>query len=165
MPGGFFSLGTSTDYYANLKKYNERIEILSALNDVAYNLELFKEILTKRVTRVSLLRDISINKDKGQFNRIADVGAVLTDYDFKYILPDINFITGEKQYLDFKVDAKNNTPSSNIYVLIGNNGIAKTTIIKGMLRALLFNNDSEDYGKIETGGSETFSNIGVIIIL
>lgn len=159
LPEGFFSLGTSADYYANLKNYNERIEILSALNDVAYNLELFKEIFTERVTQVSLLRDISISTVKGQFNRIADGGAVLTDYDFKYILPDTDFITGEKQHLDFKVEAENNTPSSNIHVLIGNNGIGKTTIIKGMLHALLFDNDSEDYGKIETGWGETFSNI------
>lgn len=159
LPEDFFSLGTSVDYYANLKKYNERIEILSALNDVAYNLELFKEILNERVTQVSLLRDISISTVKGQFNRIADGGAVLTDYDFKYILPDTDIITGEKQHLDFKVDAENNTPSSNIHVLIGNNGIGKTTIIKGMLHALLFKNDSENYGKIETGWGETFSNI------
>lgn len=159
LPEGFFSLGTSADYYANLKKYDERIDILLALNDVAYNLELFEEIRNERVTTVSLLRDVSDSTVRGQFNRIADGGAVLTDYDFKYILPDTDAITGEKQYLDFKVDAENNTPSSNIHVLIGNNGIGKTTIIKGMLNALLFNNDSEKHGKIETGWGETFSNI------
>ncbi len=159
LPEGFFSLGTSSDYYANLKKYNERIEILAALNDVAYNLELFDEIITQRVTQVSLLRDVSISTVKGQFHRIADGGAVLTDYDFKYILPDADLITGEKQHIDFQVDAENNTPSSNIHVLIGNNGIGKTTIIKGMLHALLFTNEAEKYGVIETGWGETFSNI------
>ena len=159
LPEGYFSLGTSVNYYASLKDCNKRIEILSALKDVAYDLELFGKIVTQRVTQISLLRDISVSTVKGQFHRIADGGAVLTDYDFKYILPDKDLITGENQHLDFRVDAGNNTPSSNIHVLIGNNGIGKTTIIKGMLHALLFNNQIEQYGKIETGWGETFANI------
>ena len=159
LPEGYFSLGTNTSYYANLKECSKRIEILNGLKDVAYDIELFNQIVTQRVTQVSLLRDISVSTVKGQFHRIADGGAVLTDYDFKYILPDVDLITGEKQHLDFQVDAGNNTPSSNIHVLIGNNGIGKTTIIKGMLHALLFNDESEKYGKIETGWGETFANI------
>lgn len=80
----------------------------------------------------------------------------MTDYDFKYILPDKDFTTGEYQQLNFMVDANNNTPSSNIHVLIGNNGIGKTTIIKGMLHALLFNDTFDTYGKIETGWGKHF---------
>ena len=53
-------------------------------------------------------------------------GAILTDYDFKYILPDIDFRTGENQQLEFKVDGDRKTPSSNIHVLIGNNSYPKT---------------------------------------
>jgi ABC-type cobalamin/Fe3+-siderophores transport system ATPase subunit len=159
LPEGYFSLGTSTNYYAKLKDYNKRIEILNGLKDVAYDLNLFDKIVTQRVTQISLLRDISVSEVKGQFHRIADGGAVLTDYDFEYILPDKDLITGKNQHLDFKVDAGNNTPSSNIHVLIGNNGIGKTTIIKGMLHALLFDNQTEQYGKIETGWGETFANI------
>lgn len=159
LPEGYFSLGTSSSYYAGLKDCNKRIEILSGLKDIAYDLELFNKIVTQRVTQISLLRDISVSTVKGQFHRIADGGAVLTDHDFKYILPDIDIITGNNQHLDFQVDAENNTPSSNIHVLIGNNGIGKTTIIKGMLHALLFNNQTEQYGKIETGWGETFANI------
>ncbi|WP_234121787.1 AAA family ATPase [Clostridium hydrogenum] len=159
LPEGFFSLGINTSYYANLKSCDKRIEILMGLKDVAYDLDLFNEIVNQRVTQVSLLRDISKSTVKGQFHRIADGGAVLTDYDFKYILPDIDFVTGEKQSLDFHVDAENNTPSSNIHVFIGNNGIGKTTIIKGILHALLFDDEVEKYGVIETGWGETFSNI------
>lgn len=159
LPCDYFSLGTSTDYYASLKNKSKRIEILTGLKDVAYDLTLFNEIITQRVTQVSLLRDVSISTVKGQFHRIADGGSILTDYDFKYVLPDIDFTTGEKQYLDFHVDAENNTPSSNIHVLIGNNGIGKTTIIKGMLHALLFDDEENKYGIIETGWGETFSNV------
>lgn len=150
LPNDYFSLGVNSNYYASLKQYNERADILISLNDIAYNLELFKKVRMERVTQKSLLRDISISTVKGQFHRIADGGAILTDYDFKYILPDRDFITGEYQHLDFKVDANNNTPSTNIHVLIGNNGIGKTTIIKGMLHALLFNDTSNTYGKIGT---------------
>ena len=159
LPDDYFSLGTSADYYVSLNSCNERIDILNALNDLAYNLDLFEEVRTQRVTQISLLRDISISTVRGQFHRIADGGAVLTDYDFKYILPDKDFVTGEYQQRNFQVDANNNTPPSNIHVLIGNNGIGKTTIIKGMLRALLFEDTNDTFGKIETGWGETFSNI------
>ena len=50
-------------------------------------------------------------------------------------------------------------PPSNIHVLIGNNGIGKTTIIKGMLNALLINNSENKYGRIETGWGSSFANI------
>lgn len=159
LPDDYFSLGTSVDYYASLTSSNERIDILSALNDLAYNLDLFEEVRTQRVTQISLLRDISVSTVRGQFHRIADGGAILTDYDFKYVLPDKDFVSGEYQQLNFQVAANNNTPPSNIHVLVGNNGIGKTTIIKGMLHALLFEDSNNTYGKIETGWGETFSNI------
>ena len=88
LPEGYFSLGTSTYYYSNLKDCNKRIEILNGLKDVAYDLKLFNKIVEQRVTQISLLRETAVSTVKGQFHRIADGGAVLTDYDFKYILPD-----------------------------------------------------------------------------
>lgn len=45
LPDDYFSLGVSTDYYASLKRYNERVDVLCALNDIAYNLDLFKKSL------------------------------------------------------------------------------------------------------------------------
>lgn len=38
LPDDYFSLGTSKDYYAALSNYDERIDILVSLNDIAYNL-------------------------------------------------------------------------------------------------------------------------------
>lgn len=158
LPEDYFSLGVSVEYYSCLKKYpQERIEILTALHDMAYDLEYFEQYGKERVTTISLLRDFTSNTVRGQLHRIADGGAVLTDYDFKYVMTDINVITGENNYIDFKVDATNNLPASNIHVLIGNNGIGKTTLIRRMLLTLLTGNDT--YGKIETGWGEDFSNI------
>lgn len=158
LPKDFFSLGVNVDYYSNLKKYpQKRSEILQALHDMAFDLSLLQENASERVTTVSLLRDLSISTVRGQLHRIADGGAELTDYDFKYIMPDINVNTGENNYIDFKVDANNNLPASNIHVLIGNNGIGKTTLIRNMLGVLLRNDNG--YGKIETGWGENFANI------
>ncbi len=159
LPDEYFSLGVNWGYYATLRDYEERVDILTALHDIAYDLALFEKVRWERVTCKSLLRDVTPSTVKGQFHRVADGGAILTDYDFKYILPDIDFRTGENQQLEFKVDGDRKTPSSNIHVLIGNNGIGKTTIIKGMLHALLFYDLHDTYGRIETGWGETFSNI------
>lgn len=158
LPNDYFSLGVNVDYYLNIKKYpQKRVEILTALRDMAFDLNLLHENVSERVTTISLLRDLSVSTVKGQFHRIADGGAELTDYDFKYIMPDFNVNTRENNYIDFKVDTVNNLPASNIHVLIGNNGIGKTTLIRNMLMTLITNDDR--YGKIETGWGEDFANI------
>ena len=160
LPTDYFSLGVSLEYYKNLKREGiPRVEILIALHDIAYDLKLLETVREERVTQRSLMRDFSYYAVKEQFHRIADGGAVLTDYDFKYILPDKDITTGENLELDFYVEGENNTPPSNIYVLIGKNGIGKTTIIKKMLKTLLCNNDLHTYGEFITGWGGNFSNI------
>ena len=159
LPHDYFSLGTYIDYYTNLNKLECRENILVALRDIAYDLQLFNEVCAERVTRISLLREISPNMVRGQLHRIADGGAPLTNYDFKYILPDKEAWGDEYQHLDFHVDIKHKTPPSNIHVLIGNNGIGKTTILKGMIHALIEDSDFTQYGTFETDWSENFSNI------
>ena len=162
LPREYFSLGTSIDYYSGLKNHDSiRADYLEALHDIAYDLQLFENVRAERVVRVSLLRDFSASEVKGQLHRIADGGAVLTNYDFKYVLPEVDFRTKENKELVFEVDVSNRTPSSNIHVLIGNNGVGKTTILKGMLNALLFKSDSikAKYGHIQTGWGASFNNI------
>lgn len=159
LPNDYFSLGTYIDYYTNLKKLEFRENILIALRDIAYDIQLFDEVRAERVTRISLLREISPNMVRGQLHRIADGGAPLTNYDFKYILPDKEIWGDEYQHLDFQVDIEHKTPPSNIHVLIGNNGIGKTTILKSMIHALVEDSDFTKYGTFETDWSENFSNI------
>ena len=116
LPTDYFSLGVSLEYYKNLKREGiPRVEILIALHDIAYDLKLLETVREERVTQRSLMRDFSYYAVKEQFHRIADGGAVLTDYDFKYILPDKDITTGENLELDFYVEGENNTPPSNIY--------------------------------------------------
>lgn len=154
----FFSLGESEEYYENLKKYSFREEYLKAMNDLAFNLELFEKVREYDVTRVSLLRDITVSMVKGQLNRMANGGAKLTDYDFTYTLPQKNPITNENVELSFSVECKK-VPPTNIHVLIGKNGVGKTTILKQMLMALEVVDHKQQYGIFETDWTNDFANI------
>lgn len=159
LPDTYFSLGASIDYYSTLKTFDERESILESLHDVALDLALFERVFYERVMQTSLLREVSPSMVRGQLHRIADGGAPLTNFDFQYILPDKEIFGDTYQHLDFHVDIKHKTPPSNIHVLIGNNGIGKTTILKSMVNALVLDSDFNMYGKFDLGWSETFSNI------
>lgn len=156
LPEDYFSLGTSSFYYERLKELDEREEILVALKDIAFNLELFNMVASDRVTKISLLRDITPTMVRGQWHRIATGGAELTNYDFTYRLPEKDILDGQPLKLSFKVDIENKIPSSNIHVLIGKNGVGKTTILKRMIRAL---EGEENVGEVTTDWDENFSNI------
>lgn len=154
----FFSLGVNENYYERLKKHRFRSLMLKALNDIAYDLELFEEVKGYDVTKVSLLRDITQSMVKGQFHRLANGGARLTDYDFKYVFPKRNPLTNDNVTLNFSVECEK-MPPTNIHVLIGKNGVGKTTILKHMLLALEATDQEEQYGVFKTGWSNDFSNI------
>lgn len=87
----FFSLGQDDTYYEHLKKFDEEISsnILSSLNDIALDSALFERALDERVTKISLLREVPIATVKGQFKRLANRQARLTEYRFKYTAPKI----------------------------------------------------------------------------
>lgn len=153
----YFSLGTQT-YYANLRTHECRNEILSALHDIALNIRLFEEVRYQKVTAYSLMRDITPTMVTGQFHRMATGGAELTGYDFTYVLPSIDITTGNNMELNFKVEVERKTPPSNIHVLVGKNGIGKTTILKRMIYSLRKNQDEKSNGKFVTTWGD-FSNI------
>ena len=151
----FFSLGASEDYYMvlkdNLSEYRENI--LTALNDIAYNLKLYESVKSYDVVKSSLLRDITVSTIKGQFHRMSKGGARLTDYSFSYSLPE-NF-GGEDNKIDFKVKAESKPPT-NIHAIIGKNGVGKTTILKRMLYAVYDNKYNKEYGGYD---NIKFSNV------
>lgn len=160
----FFSLGASDKYYENLNrlsnKSNLREEILDALNDMAKNLELLDEVASLNVVKISLLRDKTITTVRGQYHRMAGGGARLTNYNFSYYLPeeDIeNDDEDEKIKLEFNV-VPEQMPPTNIHVLIGKNGVGKSTLLKNMLRSLQSTANLE-YGNMDMGDSNDFANI------
>ncbi len=122
-------------------------------------MDLFEQVKGYDVTTVSLLRDKTESMIKGQYNRMALGGATLTDYNFSYTLP----VNKETEYksnviLDFQVKIEK-MPPTNIHVLIGKNGVGKTTILRNMIYALEKNDDETDYGEFATDWSSDFSNI------
>lgn len=135
LPGSFFSLGQSTEYYSALRalpgEYRE--EILLALRDVVRVHEALTSATEQGVFQTSLLRSVNYASISEQFKRIIDGGAVRTEYHFGYR-------TAQKaEHAEFALtfDVHPNVkPSQNIHVLIGRNGIGKTTLLNGMIASL-----------------------------
>jgi len=151
----FFSLGQGDNYYENLKSLGAelRSKILTSLNDIALNDEIFEKAINEDVMSVSLLRDISHTTVKGQFRRIAKGGARLTKYNFNYKAPVDTEALSTPMELSFKVIPESNPPT-NIHVIIGRNGVGKTRLIKNMMSALLKTDNTEEAGAFsdEIGG-------------
>ena len=136
----YFSLGQSTEYYQYIQSLNPNIKklILEGLNDVVNDAALLRRALQEDVTKTSLLRSVTLSSIKGQFKRILTGGALLTEYDFKYAIPQSHNTAGLS--LDFSVDPESNPPT-NIHVLIGRNGVGKTHLLNNMVKALVAGDD------------------------
>ena len=133
----FFSLGQDSYYYENIKNLGDgkRQEILTALNDIAYNTKLIRIAQKEPVTKISLLRSVPLTTVRGQFNRIALGGARLTPYNFEY--KSVPIREGiEPILIEFNVDP-DSYPPSNIHVIIGRNGVGKTYLISNMIRSII----------------------------
>ena len=153
----FFSLGQSEEYYENIKTLENgeyREELLKALRDIAFDLDLFEAALQEDVTTRSLLRDVRRNTVVDQFHRIAHGGAKLTAYDIRYLLP------GQRTTdlsMEFHV-IPNSYPPTNIHVLIGRNGVGKTHLFQSMIHCLAGGRDEQKYGRFILESTEKLSN-------
>lgn len=152
----FYSLGASEDYYLELKDNLQpdiRERVLKALNDIAFNTDIYEAVKNYNVTRISLKRDITETMILGQLKRIAHGGARLTRYSFEYSFP-VPY-GGEDKSIDFVVipDSK---PPTNIHAIIGKNGVGKTTLLKKMLYAVYAKEYSEEFGGFDR---MRFSNV------
>ncbi|TDC76123.1 AAA family ATPase [Streptomyces hainanensis] len=153
-PGELFSLGQSDLYYDNIKKlgHGRREEILRGLSDVAYNPDLLEAAMQYPVTRSSLLRTVEEQTVRAQFNRIARGGVRLTEYWFRYMAPG----HGTESTLDFKVDP-DSRPSNNIHVLIGRNGVGKTTLLRNLAAAVVWPGRHAEFGRVDVLPTSTSS--------
>ena len=159
----FFSLGNDKVYYENLSNLNEiaRDFILTALNDIALNEELFDEVINSDVTTTSLLRGISVEDVIGDFRNLANGDALLSEYKFQYNFPNTKSTIAPRPAISFNV-VPNNLPTTNIHVLIGSNGVGKTYHLNNMIDALLNNSKSNSkygYFTSETESDEIFANL------
>ncbi|MAE50879.1 MAG: hypothetical protein CMH27_03635 [Micavibrio sp.] len=159
LPENFFSLGTGVEYYTYVRDNfpdDVKDSLLKALRDVAYNTEILSQANQEAVFGTSFLRSTSLSVVTNQYVRVLQGGATLTSYNFSYTKPRSSKYSGIK--LDFKVTPESN-PSSNIHILIGRNGVGKTTLLNSMVQAAL----SKNADKSETGffkdNDHNFANI------
>ncbi|MBP1205786.1 putative ATPase [Duganella sp. 1411] len=138
LPHEFFSVGQSEDFYANLMELTEaeRITITAGLRDVAAEAIPIDVLENQKVFHTSLLRGVSYSSIGGQFRRILEGGALQTPYDFVYKVMQDNETAGIELQFTVETEVK---PSTNIHVLIGRNGIGKTSLLNGMISALVKN--------------------------
>jgi len=144
LPENFFSLGQDANYYRNIvEKLSEDTakEVLVALRDVADSLACMGIAEKEKVFGISLLRFVRDASIKHQFRRILRHEAPLTDYNFLYGKASSDCYSGIKVSFFVNPDEK---PSSNIHVLIGRNGVGKTTLLNDMVDALLPSRDDAE---------------------
>ncbi|MGN9788816.1 AAA family ATPase [Nonomuraea sp. ZG12] len=131
----YFSLGQDDSYYEKLAGYGIREHVLTSLRDIALDDQVFAISISHEVTTKSLFRKVPRSTAEVQFRRIARGGARLTNYRFKYISPVRTAESGSALQLPFEVRAQSQ-PSTNMHVLIGSNGVGKTTLLKDMATTL-----------------------------
>lgn len=131
----FFSVGQGEDYYEALSRLNPefRREILSSLRDCAADLDLFERANSEEVMSESLLRSVSGENVRGRFHRLSRGDASLTQFRFSFQLMG-NEATAPM--LDFNV-VPESSPPTNIHVLIGRNGVGKTTSLGRLTQMLM----------------------------
>ncbi len=158
MGTNFFSLGQDSDYYLRVveglrpdvsEQYLISIRDMVRDNGILTMVEKDAEDLRANnfdsVYYSSLLRNVSVSNIKNQFVRILRGGKPLTEYSFSFFRPQSN--KHAEVSLNFEVDP-DLKPSTNIHILIGRNGVGKTTILNGMVDAIIYKKKNvEDLGR------------------
>lgn len=109
-------------------------EVLRSLGDVVYDKNRLALAENEKSFTTSLLRTIDISTINHQFRRIINGEAPLTDFNFLFKRPPSEKYSGIE--IQFKVNT-NSKPPSNIHILIGRNGVGKTTLLNSMIDALI----------------------------
>lgn len=132
-----FTLGQDEEYYKNIRKLlSEELgnQLLEKLKDVAYLKSSFDVAVKEDVFKTSLLRNVSISVIHGQYSRILKNEAPLTEFNFSYRKQQ----TEKSAQIDLSFEVTPGSfPSSNIHVLIGRNGVGKTTLLNNIVRIVI----------------------------
>lgn len=148
----YFSLGQDVEYYDNLqKKLSPELfeQVLTGLRDVVYDANIYSIAKEERVFKDSLMRGVSMAAINVQYRRVIAGGAVLTPFNFSYSREATDAIGSAD--LSFKV-IPGSKPPTNMHVLIGRNGVGKTTLLNGMIRSIV-----QQFGA-ESGGGKFVDN-------
>lgn len=136
----WFSLGQDVKYYQLLhSSFPEQIrnEFLKRIRDVATFDEVYEMAAQEKVFGDSLMRSVSPSVINGQYKRVLRGSPALSEFKFSYV--DNGSDIRAPINLSFRVDP-DSKPPTNIHVIIGRNGIGKTTLLNNMVHSAL--NDS-----------------------
>ncbi|WP_331739946.1 AAA family ATPase (plasmid) [Streptomyces sp. NBC_00015] len=167
--GQWISLGQDDLYYERIAALGHHAagEVLSGLGDITDGLvdlnsaeaRLFELSVSSQAVQTSLLRSVSMNTILHQFRRITTGGPRLTRYKFSYNPPQQNPEAPARPPLEFEV-RPGSVPSSSIHVLIGRNGVGKTTLLRSLATAAVRPLDlPETAGKITYIEETGFANV------
>ncbi|WP_024756059.1 AAA family ATPase [Streptomyces exfoliatus] len=167
--GEWISLGQDDVYYERLAELGHQAagEILVGLGDVTVlgddptsgEPKLLALSKSSPVAAISLMRSVSLSTVIGQYRRITTGGPRLTRYKFNYHPPKSNREAPARPPLEFEV-RPHSMPSSNIHVLIGRNGVGKTTILRSLATAAVRAFDPPGTaGKIHYIEDASFANV------
>jgi predicted ATPase len=136
LPEDFFSLGQDTSYYESLSDIGAsfREEYLASMRDIAFDSSLLERAKNEEVTRVSLLRTVPLLTVEEQFSRLARGGSRLTTFNFKFNLKYTK--TDPVPTVRFAVKP-NSLPPTNVHVLVGRNGVGKSTFLHNLATHLV----------------------------
>lgn len=157
----WFSVGQDALYYDNISRLGPSmsVDILEGLCDIAFSPAALDDALLWDVTQTSLLRSVETQTVEVQFRRIARGGSRLTAYHFGYVTP--SDAATHARRLSFSV-TPHSRPPTNIHVLIGRNGVGKTTLLGNVSEAVVNPGaQADDVGAVLwTGdGSRSFTNV------
>lgn len=153
LPQGYYALGQSGEYYQRVRDLGPEAarDILTKLNDVVWDRQLYLRHQDDQAMRDSLQRYVSRTTIEGQFRNILHGRAALTEFHFTY----------KKKYqplhIDFDVYPES-VPPSNIHVLIGSNGVGKSTILNEIADIVVGRSASDDANIYINDGS-IFANV------
>lgn len=109
----FFSIGQDVEYYKSIR--NELsvafgADLLVALRDVVNDPTILRDAESEEVFQTSLTRGIRLSTIHGQFKRVWDGGAPLTEFKFAY--RDPGTVKTAKVELSFNVDPESKPPTN-----------------------------------------------------
>lgn len=173
LPKKYFSVGQDVQYYENImgiKNIEHRRYILGSLKDIAADTEHYSLVCNEDVFHWSLTREVHVNSIVNQFRRVLNNEAMLTKYRFSYKKNDTNIQSGFN--MNFSVEPASKPPT-NMHVLIGKNGVGKTTLLNDMVKSLLvLPSNDEDIGcfyknnkPLEGSNTERFSGFSGVVSL
>lgn len=154
----YFSVAQDASFYTNLIEalgQPEALRIAQALNDLATRAPVPDELIEEPVAQRSLLRYVSLRTVTDQYRPLILGLQERESFSLTYH-PRIT--ESSTQPVRFGVDPDSPLPS-NLHVIIGANGMGKTTALKKIAAALDEQDPQHDSTAVTIGGAKKFAGL------